>query len=361
MTQNQLMPFRMDTRQKIAKVGQVPYSGGGLQSLRLPSTGFLSSIYLRFNGQIVNSSDITDTSIGQYAPYCVFKNINLNINSGQQQLVNCSGWSLFLLSRQRYGNKLHHRFHHVNEAKANYCFPFNAGTQPFIFTLEIPVAISDGQNFSLGLINLQAPELECVLEMSFFNNTGEISGFTTGIGGVVEVFYKYYEVPNPMTTELPPPVLHKILENVYPVNSIGLQTIEIPRGGRIMRLVNNLQLNGQRSNKWINVGIQLNKTYTVYDKPQWLVGYEEAIFASDSNNILLSTGVGSVQGLLRGEIPVNLMRAWNINQESDIRDTLNTERATSTDLLITVADDATLGVSNNSITVTREIIQIPVM
>jgi hypothetical protein len=116
-----------------------------------------------------------------------------------------------------------------------------------------------------------------------------------------------------------------------------------------------MQLNGVRSSAWTNVGIQLNKTYTVYDKPQWLSGYEETVFAADN-----SASDSSPQGLIVGEIPVDLMRAWNINEESDIRDTLNTERATTTDLLVTVADTATLGANNNFITVAREILQIPV-
>jgi hypothetical protein len=356
MPQNQLMPFRMDTRQKIAKVGQVPFSTAGLQSIRLPSTGFLASIYLRFSGSISNSAAITAGNVGQYAPYSILKNISLNINSGQQQLVNCSGWSLFLLSRQRYSRKIPFSFNTAANAKANYSFPSDSGTNPFNFTLEIPVSVSDGQNFSLGLINLQAPELECVLELTFASSLAAISSVTTGLTGVVEVFYKYYEVPNPTTTELPPPVLHKILENSYSVNSTGLQTIEIPRGGRVMRLANNLQLNGVRSAAWTNVGVQLNKTYTVYDKPQWLVGYEENVYAADA-----SATDANPQGLIVGEIPVNLMRAWAMNEESDIRDTLNTERATTTDLLVTVADNATLGSNNNFITVAREILQIPVM
>lgn len=351
----QLMPFRIDTRQKIAKVGQIPFSVSGVQSLRLPSTGYLSSLYLRFSGTITNSAAITSGNVAQYAPYSLLKNINLNINSGQQQLVNCSGWSLYLLSRMRYGNKLPFAFNASANGKANYSFPSDSGTNNFYFTLEIPVSVSDGQNFSLGLINLQAPELECVLETTFASNLSVISSVTTAVTGVVEVFYKYYEVPNPQTTELPPPILHKILENSYSVNSTGLQTIEIPRGGRILRLANNIQLNGVRSNDWTNVGIQLNKTYTVYDKPRWLCGYEETVFAADN-----AASDTSPQGLIVGEIPVDLMRAWNINEESDIRDTLNTERATTTDLLVTVADNATLGANNNFITVAREILQIPV-
>lgn len=353
--QKTLIPFRIDTRQKIAKVGQVPFSLSGVQSIRLPSTGYLATLFLRFNGTITNSAAITSANVAQYAPYSVLKNINLNINSGQQQLVNCSGWNMYLLSRLRYGNKTPFAFNAAANAKANYSFPSDSGTNAFNFVLEIPVSVSDGQNFQLGLINLQAPELECVLELTFASTNAVLSSVTTAISGVVEVYYKYYEVPNPQTTELPPPVLHKILENSYSINSTGLQTIEIPRGGRLLRLANNLQLNGVRSNDWTNVGIQLNKTYTVYDKPRWICGYEETVFAGDnaaSDNV--------PQGLIVGEIPVNLMRAWNINEESDIRDTLNTERATTTDLLVTVADTATLGANNNFITVAREILQIPV-
>lgn len=350
MEQN-LAPFRLGTRQKIARIGSVPMVAGETRTVRLPSVGFLSSIFLRATGSIQFNDLSGPVASSPNRPFALIKNLLLQINSGRQILVNASGADLHFLSYYRYGKGPSAGY--SGFMAHTYQWVLGTDFTSFTFCIEIPVAISDGQNFHIGLINLQAPELECTLDLTFANNNDLGGGGFSLQNGQVELYYRYYEVPDPSKVMLPPPVIHKIL--AFPsavLSSQGQTTVEIPRGGRLMRLFHYTL----DQDNIVDPGIQrvrliINKTYELYDIPKWLHHFEQVLHGAEAQ-------YGFTEEMHPEIVGFNLQKAWNIKEESDLRDSIDTEKATTVDSVVDISTDKQA--QNIRLITVREILQFPV-
>lgn len=338
----QVYPFRENTRQKIARVGQLTYSLGGQQFVTLPKIGYVAKIWLRFNGVITSTSAGADTiTYAKFAPWSVIRNIQLDLNSGKQILFNCSGYELFLLNSIRRTSGRSDQ----QVSSDFYAAPTSGSAVPFRVTLEIPVSVSDGQNFMAGLINLQAPELQMNLTTTFANALTDIGTNISSLTGTVDVFYEYYEVPDPSIVMQPYVSLHKVISQSSPVTQTGENTVEIPRGGDLLRLIHILEANGARSDAYDSQRLRLNKTQDIYYFDRWVGKFRNRqMYGYD---------------LPTGTIVWDFQNAWAIPEESDLRDTLDTERATTTESIVTVTSGTTLGSNNNFLHTVREFIQMP--
>lgn len=336
--QAQVAPFRYNTRRKSRKVGTVPYTLGATESLKLRNIGLLSSIKVFFVGSITYSSASTAAN---YAPYSLFKNILVELNSSSQELVNCSGWDLFLLDsvRRKVGRP-------DQQAGADfYAYPLSGSGASIVASLEIPIALSDGMNFETGLINLQAPELECNIHFTFLNALTDLGTNITGLTGTVHVYYDYYEVPDPTRTQLPFVQLHKILSQVKAITQTGEQEYTLPRGGKLLRLIHTVTLNGARSDSWDYRELKINEAESVQREDRRLVYMNQRQMYGYN----LPTGVHVL----------DYQNAYAVPEESDLRDAIDTERATTIDSVTYVSDGATLGSGNNHLRSVREILQMP--
>ena len=340
--QQTVYPFRENTRQTIGRVGSMTYSLGGSQFVTLPKIGYVSKIWLRFNGVITSTSAGADTiAYAKFAPWSVIRNIQLDLNSGKQILFNLSAYELFMLNATRRT---------VGRADQNvssdfYAAPTSGSAVPFRVTLEIPVSVSDGQNFMAGLINLQAPELQMNLSLQFANALTDIGTNISSLTGTVDVFYQYYQVPDPSRVMQPYVALHKCISQSSPVTSTGENTVEIPRGGDLLRLLHVLEINGARSDAFDSQRLRLNKTQDLYFFDRWVAKYKNRqLYGFD---------------LPTGSIVWDFQNAWAVPEESDLRDTIDTERATTTESIVTVTAGTTLGSNNNFLHTVREFIQMP--
>lgn len=334
--------FRENTRQKIGKVGTMTYSLGGQQFLTLPKIGYVSKIWLRFSGSITSTSAGVDTiTYADFGPWSTLRNIQLDLNSGKQILANVSGYELFLINSVR---RTSGRSDQQTDSDF-YAAPTSGSAQNFRFTLEIPVSVSDGQNFQVGLINLQAPELQMNLTVNFANALADIGSNISTLTGTVDVFYQYYEIPDPSIVMQPYVALHKILSQVSPVGQTGENVLEIPRGGDLLRMIHVLYLNGDRSDAYDSQKLRLNKTQDIYTIDRWLGKYRNR----ERYGYNLPTGT----------IVWDFQNGWDLPEESDLRDVIDTERATTTESIITVTSGSTLGTNNNFLYTIREFIQVP--
>jgi hypothetical protein len=337
--QRTLLPFRQNTRQKQAVVNNaITYSLGGRGFVTLPPIGYLSKIFVRFNGSVTYSAGST---AAKFAPYSIFNNIRLDLNGNKHILCDVSGFQLFLYNSLRRKNG---RLDQNTDAD-NYVYPVAAGPLPLVFTLEIPVAVSDGQNFMNGLINLQAPELQCNLSIQFLSALTDLGTNITALSGTVDIVYEYYEVPDPSQVMQPYTGLHKILSQIDTIAGTGENKMTVPRGGKLMRMFHVLELNGARSDAWDTKELRLNNSQQVYYVPRWCGKHQ----ARQLYGFYLPTGV----------IVWDFVNAWGIPEESDQRDILNTEIVTTTESRIVVTAGTTLGSNNNFLHTVREIFQVP--
>lgn len=332
-------PFRQNTRQKQSLVaGSMTYSLGGRQSITLPNIGYLAKIFLRFDGTLTFSGSAT---AAKFAPYSIFSNIKVDLNSNKQVLCDASGYQLFLLNSLR---KKSGRLDQQTDSDF-YVFPSSGSAQTFRATLEIPIAVSDGQNFMNGLINLQAPELQANVTVQFPSALTEIADTVTAATGSVTVVYEYYEVPDPSQVQQPYLGLHKILSQSEALAGTGRNVHKVPRGGKILRLIHILECNGARSDAWDTKELVLNNSQSLYEVPRWTSKYQ----ARQMYGYNLPTGT----------IVWDFLNAWDICEESDQRDVLNTENVTTTESIITVTAGTTLGSNNNFLHTLREVYQVP--
>lgn len=337
MPQQQLLAFRPNTRQKRLKIGTFDYSLGGSKSLLLPEVGYLSRIWLFFVGTLSNSNTMTPADL---APYSLFKRIQVTLNNSATDIYNVSGFGTFLHNAILTKNGRLDK-----EADANfYVFPTASGnTQTFVLGLQIPISMSQGMNFEAGLINLQAPEVQCQLNVDFAGALTDVGDLVTAIAGTCHAYYEYYEVPSPAQVMQPAVVLHRIIEQTQPVNNTGEVIYTVPRGGNMLRLTQILRLNGARSDSYDQTLLRFNQSETVYKEELRL----QKFLQRERYGYNLPTGV----------IAKDWAYALQHPEESDLRDAINTEMVTTTDAVVQVSSGATLGSNNNFLTSIREILQ----
>lgn len=335
-------PFRWNTRERIKKVGTITYPTGGGDGtpLTLPSIGMLARILLVYEGTLTFSST---TTYANYGIWGHLKRIKLQLNNAAQDLCDVSGFGLFLL------NSISRKVGKIDETSGLdtglYAAPTSGSTQNVRFALEIPVNQSEGMNFEAGLINLQAPEVQCTLNVTFASSTADIASLITGITGTVHVYYTYFEVPDPTAVMIPPVVLHKIVEQQQSFSATGDVIYTVPRAGKISRMIQIVNVNGARSNAYDYQKLKLQQSDTVYDREQRLVQLQHR----------LRYGVAAQTGVIVSDFS----QGYGINEETDARDWFDSERTTTMESVIGITSGTSLGSSNNTIQTIREFIQVP--
>jgi hypothetical protein len=324
-----LRPFRMGTRQRMQQFATVPINLGSQAVVELPRVGFLAGILINMSGTVNLSAGGT---LSAEAGPAVFKRIKVNVNTGAATLFDCSGFGTAVVN----ATMLKPMYNPFNTDI--YKVPVNSGANQWEQSYYIPLAINDGLQFLLGLINLQAPEIRCTLEITFAASGAEFVSNFTSIVGTVNCSYVYYEVPQPANTMFPPFVVHRILEERQSITSAGDQVYTVPRGGTLLQLVHVVTLNGlkatlqqgfvNQSNLIDNMRLVLNKTDTMYNIPARAQALWELLKNPLSplffNWNLYDSGVTGVG-------------------EGDFRDTLDSEAISVLESILTVNSGATIG------------------
>jgi hypothetical protein len=252
-------PFIKNTRQRRQSAGaQIAIPAGGNASWTsqpFAQVGLVNRFFLHVR-VLLNSGATLFGAVAQPAykgPFNFIKNISLDLNLGSTNLVKTTGFGLAmnLVSKKRGFNPY------------SSSGPASAGTgrDPFFnvgyngatviaankafaieFMLVVPVAGNDDDNFTLGLVNLQSPEVQMTLSGNYGVVTdllANASGTTTITGGYMQPYIEYYEIPPPSRrVAMPPLVVHRLAEDQQPLTSSGTPFIyQIPRQGKLLRLI----------------------------------------------------------------------------------------------------------------------------
>jgi hypothetical protein len=334
-----LLPFRDATRQKISRIDRqtlnAPNIEGAQVTMRLPKVGYLSRIWLYFE---VFSRQNANPQISDFSIADLISKLRVSLNAGRQVIVDASGTELLILQNlRRVSND------YRNGLSGN--FPPNTDAQSFLI-LEVPISFSTGQNFHLGLINLQAPELECVLEVQFAPNFGTFLRDITINQLTVEAQYEHYEAPDPRMAMQPPVALVKTLSESR-ANLIGQVEYTLPRGGILLQYLElsrnvNFPFGASQSNY---SKIILNKTQTLYDVRFPLTNWFADVETGKQWNFL------AVQPSV---IWYDLVRSYGYVGDGDLRDALDTEEITTIDF------QSEYTTSPVNVSYLRRILQVPV-
>lgn len=344
MATNQLQPLRSGTRQRTAKVGQIAYAANSaLTPLELPRVGLLNRLMIQFRGTVTLSAAGALTDQG---PWNILQRLRVNANIGAASIVDLSGFGAFMI--QPLVEELGFRPDLAGAGGGTtpnadiHAAPVAMGANTWVVTWVIPIAANDGMQFASGLVNLQSPETRVTVELLTGNLTDPASN-VTGITGNFNVYYWYYELPDPRQFALPPLMLVRWIEDQQAILGTGDTLYAVPRQGILLQLAHAVTINGTRSDLVDSLTVKFNKTDSPYvEERQWARVLERMRYGLNPN-----TGV----------FYHDFWHAGSDVSAGDTRDAIDTEELSTLESIVTVNSGAGLGANNNFLKSCRRILQ----
>ncbi len=360
---SKLAAFRPNTRQRMQKVGTIPASFGATsQTITFPQVGLMSRIFLYANLTVSDAAASPSVAAVLTGPFNALKRITGSTNLGTATVFDLSGYGLFCVNKIT-DTAVDYKAENTDTTVSTtvgasfnlYQYPtayVQNVAKPLQFVLVVPVAINDGPQFSLGLINLQAPEIRFTLSLTFgLASDIYTTSDTLTLGGNVNVYYAYYEVPNPSQVALPPRLLHRLLEDRASITATGDTTYLVPRQGVLLQQIHNITLNGaltKNSTDVVGRRLVFNKTDTPYNI-DYIV---DRMLAR-----LRYAFPGTVQDVPGGMFIWDFFNGDQAPTRGDLRDAIDTEALSTLESVVTIASGATLGAGNNFLDTIRRITQ----
>lgn len=353
-------PFRGNSRQRIQRVGTYIPTLGGRLSIELPRVGYLAGLQVTLGGTLQRTAGDTGTFSDQM--FNIVNRLQVNLNIGASQIFDCSGHGTNLLNQaMSFGFAADLGGGTPSVALAPAPLPFTAdplvwagddtipsGPDIGVFSYWIPIAMNDGLNFNVGLINLQAPEIRATLDITMGTladlfSPGAVLTGTTFTDLTVLVHYEYYEVPNPDLVDIPPYIVHRVIQERQAIAATGDQVYTVPRMGQLQRLIHSVQINGTTSTLVTDLTIRVNKTDEIYR------------MAQNMNRWLSRMRYGHT--VPRGAFYHDWWRAADLNAAGDFRDVIDSEQISTLESIVGINSTAVLGVGNNFLDSIREFTQ----
>lgn len=259
---NKLRPFREGTRQRRQFIAAPSYSASATLTQELPRVGYLNRLVVAFAGTITTTGAAALTDSG---PWNLVNRFRVNTNIGSTQLVDVSGFGLFVAQRfQQEGQSFDKGGLGDTTTNADiFAAPVASGANTWAIPYIIPIGANVADEFEFGMINLQSEQTRVTLDIV----CGAVADPTTNsntITGTFSEWYEYYEVPDPRVFAQPPLTICRLVEESVVVGATGDNTYTIPRQGVLMQAATILRLNSSRSDGFSQVRTRFNKTDIVY-------------------------------------------------------------------------------------------------
>lgn len=344
MPERQLLPFRSGTRQRRAKVGSIAYvAASALPPLELPRVGMVSRVVVQFRGTVTLSGAGALSDLG---PWNLLSRARINANIGSASIVDVSGYGAYMAQALVEDFGYRPDFAGIGTSFTPnadiHAAPVAMGANVWVLTYVLPVGANSGNQFDLGLVNLQAPETRITVEL-IAGNLLDPATLVTATTGNFNVYYEYYEIPDPAMFALPPLALVRLLEEQQPIGQTGENFYTVPRQGVLMQLVQRINANGARSDGIDSRLVRYNKTDTVYaEERQWSRVVER-----------MQYGMQPVTGVYYWDF-------WHAESDvsaGDFRDAIDTEELSTLEIGVVVSSGTVLGATNNFLASVRRIVQ----
>lgn len=336
----EMTEFRYGTRQRFGQVlPSVTYASGGRWQFEIPRVGFLSALLMRLSGTMTLSATGVLATRG---PWDLNNTLKLRTNIGATTVYETTGYGNYIVQRLLTRGFDIQGAGGTPTADADlFAAPVASGANTWALTYYIPVSVNYGRQFEIGLINLQAPEIQVNLD-GRFGAPLDVVTLATGFVGTLDAGYLYYELPNPDEVMYPPVILHRTIEDQQTIAAIGDQRYTTSREGLIWRLAHIVQTNDVRTNGVARGSLKFNKTDTVYELERWQwKWYQHYMFGA-----LLPVGV----------FVWDFENAEGYPGEGDNRDAVSVEDLSTLESIVNVT--AAVGGTLNRLDTVREFTQI---
>ena len=355
MAPKQLYPFRQGTRKRRQFITTVTYTGTVAQQrpapIPLPSTGMLSRLLLVAHGAI----DQSDTStLGVDGLAGLYNRITVTANLGSANIFDASGAGADVAARWEGGHVPVSATFDLTDTSAS----------PYSYSLPINIAMNRKKQFSLGLINLQDPEIQVMLNLVFNPLTSVASLATSGGTSsiTVDVWMEYFEIPDLRNFALPPLAIARTLEDQFPTSTVVGQNIyTVPRLGVMTNWADIVYANSIRATNAIasQLDLRFNKTDTVETRQGILQPLLDSSEYDDTPGVV--PGVAPTPGLnLNVQPGVFNWYGWHatdVPDNGDFRDSIDTLELTTTEFIQTIAAGSTV-VATDIIRAVRRTLQV---
>lgn len=335
MADQPIFPFRMATRQRAKQVKNTQsISGlGGAASFTLDRVGMLNYLVLVIRATVTLSSGGAFATLG---PWSLIDRVSVNLNLGNMTLVSVSGWTLYQMNKILFRGWGPDGAGVYTPSSTAYAAGVASGANNWVLPLIIPISANPGSEFDVGMINLQAPEVQVDVNVSI-NSTGAnfVTNFSTLTNVTAELHQCYFDLPRPgAPVALPLGQIVRTVETTKPISATGELDYTVERQGRLLQFVSTFVANGARSNGLDTVKLIANINDTIYNETPTFVKFKNEFDYSSPSD----TGV----------FILDLWHSRESPSSGDERDVLNTELLTTLQWNPVVSSGTTLGSSNNS-------------
>lgn len=344
----QRLPFRIGTRQHIDILTtrsitiDSTHSNQQLEPIRIPKVGMAAGIFVALDCTVAVGAA---AALADRGPWNALKRLTVKVNGSSLVLYDLDGYGAFLVDC--YLQKGFRPDREAWQSDANdtaiYATPLaQNATATWKMIFYIPLHSNDELNFEVGLVNLQATQLEMQLVLT----TGSLADIGTNITSftaTATVSYLFYEIPNPGKFMLPPPNVVRRIQSEIPINGTGEHIFEINRGGMLVDLKAIYLMNAVRSDAIDRFEFRLNRQDYAYRIQRDVMRWRQRIYS----------GVDYPVGVYQWP----LYAASGLVHGGDLRDAWNTSQVTTMEAITQISSSASLGSNNNKVVLIETNIQ----
>jgi len=264
--QQGLIPFRQGSRQRKRQT-QTTQSLAGLASsaqFLLDKVGMLNYLV------VIIRATVTLSAAGAFAtngPWSIANRIRVDLNLSNMNLVDLDGRMAYDIARQQFDGWAPDGGTNYTPSALFFSAPVAAGANSWIIPYFIPISANPGSDYDTGLINLQAPEVQCTVQVRIAASGADfVTNFTSLTAVTCEVHQCYFSSLDPRAVILPLGQVVRTVQFTQPVVATGENIITVERQGKLMQTLARLVANGARSDGIDRIQVVANINDTMYDE-----------------------------------------------------------------------------------------------
>lgn len=344
MPEQSAIPFRAGSRQRKRKVQSTQsFATPNLSastSFRLDKIGMLNYLVLFIRATVNLSAAGAFATLG---PWSIVKRIRVDLNLSNMNLVDYDGHMCYEMGRLLFRSfALDGGGNYTPNANV-FSAPVAMGDNLWVIPYLIPISANPGSDYDTGLINLQAPEVQCTVTVDLASAGADfVTNFSTLTLATADLYQCYFTSLDPRAVILPLGQVVRSVQQTQPVVATGENTITVERQGKLLQTLARLRANGSRSDAIDNLQIVANINDTMYDEERRYNKLEyEKDFSMPSN-----TGI----------FVKDFWHARESPSSGDGRDLINLEVLTTFQEKLFITAGTTLGSGNNFYDLGRRIL-----